>query len=1042
MTIGSPSAPSAHRGIGAWAVSYTAPIVFLSAVLCVGGGLAAWTLASSVFPQTDFPRVVILVDNGVTAADEMMATITRPIEEAMKDVPGARTLRSQTGQGTADINVFFDWSTDMVRAELYVLGRLAQVRSSLPPTATTTVYRLTFSAFPILGVSLTSPSRDSATLWETARYTIKPRFLRVPGVARVDLVGGRAPEFHVMLDPQKLLARDLDVRAVSEALARNNLIAPAGMHEENHTLYLAVVDGRARTPEQIGDVVVAMTNGAPVRVADVGRVERGEEPVFTRVTAEGTDAVLINVRSQPDGSTLAIARAIEREMRALARELPADMKMTFFYDQSLIVRESVRAVWEAIGIGLILSMGIMLLFLRNWRMTIVAALVIPVTMLVTIVVMKLAAMTFNLMTLGGLAAAVGLVIDDAIVVVEAIHAMRAEGRGRLDAVRTAVADILRPLVASTITPVVVFVPLAFLDGIAGAFFRALAVTMVVALVTSLVLALTFTPALAHALLHTDAARRHDGAIGLMGRLANAYERLLRDALQRRWATVLACLAVIVISAAAYGRLKTDFLPEMDDGGFVIDYRMRPGASLTESNRMLLQAEALLRQVPEVESYSRRAGARLALAITPPNTGDILVKLRPDRQRQTAEVIAHVRRQLSKAFPEVEWEFPAILNDLIGDLMWAPKPIEVRLYSTDLDYLKARAPEIEAAIRGIPGVVDTFDGLNYAGNSLRLRLRPVDAQRLGVSAEDVAFAAHGAMLGHTPSALLRGDRLIPIRVRVDPAQITTADAFARLPIRTPSGSAVQLAQAVSVIEESGQIELRRDDLRQDVSVTARLEGRDLGSAMRDIQQTIESTFAFPPGTVEYAGLFEQQQSAFRNLALVLGMAIVLVFGVLLLEFRHFRGPVAIVIGAMLALSGTLLALWLTDTSLNVVSYLGIIIGFGVVAKNGILMLDKVDHLMAEGVPMGEALVRSGRRRLRPVLMTSLAAGFGMLPLAYGFGTGAGMLQSLAIAVIGALVMSVLFSLVVTPTAYAMLSRPEGRSAGVGGDSVQATQSSLV
>jgi len=500
-----------------------------------------------------------------------------------------------------------------------------------------------------------------------------------------------------------------------------------------------------------------------------------------------------------------------------------------------------------------------------------------------------------------------------------------------------------------------------------------------------------------------------------------YERLLRTALAWRAMTVVVCLAVLALSLVLYSRMETDFLPQMDDGGFVIDYRMRPGASLSESNRMLLQAETILREVPEVESYSRRAGARLALAITPPNMGDILVKLRSDRGRATDEVIADVRRRLTNAFPEVEWEFPAILNDLIGDLMWAPKPIEVRLYSTDLAYLKAQAPQIEAALSQVPGVVDTFNGLNYAGNSLRLRLRQIDAERLGFTGDDIASAVNTAMLGRTASTLLIGDRILPVRVKVDPARIDTAAALRRLPLRAANGAVVQLSQVVDVVEESGQLELRRDDLRQDVSVTARLEGRDLGSAMREIQQRLEAQFSFPPGSVEYAGLFEQQQASFRNLAIVLAMAIVLVFTVLLIEFRSFREPIAIVVGALLALSGTLVALWLSDTSLNVVSYLGAIIGFGVVAKNGILMLDFVDQLTAEGATITDALARSGQRRLRPVLMTSLAAAFGMLPLAYGLGTGAGMLKPLAIAVIGALVMSVLFSLVVTPAVYALISR---------------------
>jgi CzcA family heavy metal efflux pump len=1020
-----------RRGLGTVAVRYTIPIVFVCLVFCVAGALSAFSVPSSVYPQTDFPRVVILVDNGVMPANEMMATITRPIEEAMKDISGATTIRSATGQGSAEVNVFFTWSTDMVRAEQYVLGRLAQIRSTLPATATISVSRLNFSAFPIIGVSLTSASRPITSLWEIARYTIKPRFLRIPDVARVDLVGGRAPEFHVIVDPVRLLANKLGLTDVTGALERNNLIAPSGMHEENHTLYLAVVDGRARSAEEIGQVVVSMGDGAPVRIQDVARVAPGEEPVFTRVTADGVDAVLINVRSQPDGSTLDIARGIEGEIRALSRELPADMKLTFFYDQSLIVRQSVESVWEAIVIGLGLSVVVIFLFLHSWRTTLIATLVIPVALLTTIVVMKLAGLTFNLMTLGGLAAAVGLVIDDAIVVVEAIHTKLAHGIGRLDAVADAIDEILRPVVGSTLTPVVVFLPLAFLDGVTGVFFRALAFTMVAALLTSLALAVMVTPSLVHAVAPSAGSHRPDGDAAksktLLGRAVHLYGQLVRVALNRWWVTLLACVAILLIGIAVYGRLKTEFLPAMDEGGFVIDYRMRPGASLSESNRMLLQAESIVRAVPEVESYSRRAGARLALAITPPNIGDILVKLRPDRRRPTADIVADLRHRLTNAFPEVNWEFAGILNDLIGDLMSAPQPIEVRLYSTDLTYLKERAPEIETVLKQVAGVVDTFDGLDYAGDSLRLHVRSIDAQRLGFTGDEIGSAVRTAMLGATVSALLQGDRIIPIRVKIDPAQIDTVAALRELPMRTPAGAVIQLSQLVDVAEESGQLVLRRDDLRQDVAVTARLEGRDLGGAMREIQQRLDAQLKLPAGSVEYAGLFEQQRASFRNLTLLMAMAIVLVFTVLLVEFRSVREPVAIVCGALLALVGTLFALWLTDTSLNVVSFLGAIIGFGVVAKNGILMLDLVGQLVADGATVTEALVRSGQRRLRPVLMTSLAAAFGMLPLAYGIGTSTGMLQPLAIAVIGALVISVLFSLVVTPTVYMVMARRSGRVA---------------
>ena len=1011
--------------IGRFAARYPLSIVFISIALCVGGVYAALTLASSVFPQTNFPRVVILVDNGVMPGDEMMATITRPIEEAMKDIRGVTTVRSATGRGSAEINVFFTWNVDMVESELFVLSRLSQIRSTLPSTAETTVYRLTFAAFPIVGVSLTSDTRGITELWETARYNLKLRFLRIPGVARVDLVGGRAPEYQVVLDPLRLTGAHLALSDVVDALDANNLVASAGMHEESHTLYLTVVDGRVRTIPEIEALVVAAPGGRPVRIGDVGRVERGPEPVFNIVTADGHPAVLLNVRSQPDGSTLRIASALQRQIAELRRELPPDMKLAFFYDQSEIVRASVGGVWEAIVFGLILSVLILYFFLKSWDTTLVATTVIPVTVLITLVAMRLAGLTFNLMTLGGIAAAIGLVIDDAIVVVEAIHTRLSDGMSRLEAVQAGIGEIFRPLVGSTLTPVVVFVPLAFLQGITGVFFRALALTMVVSLLTSLVLAVTLTPSLAAWLLRE---RRPDGARGarpqvgpILQRLIELYEAAVRPALRHPWRTMALAAVVLAVGAGLYRRLDSEFLPPMDEGGFVIDYFTPPGTRLTETNRQLLQAEAILRTVPEVESYSRRTGARLALAIAEPNTGDFLVKLRTNRRRTTDEVISELRRRFNTELPGLQWEFPGILGDLIGDLMWAPQPIEVKLFSTDQRWLEQKAPEVASRLEQVAGVVDVFDGLVYTGPTISLRVRPADARRFGLTTSDIAAAANIAMLGQPASTVLEGDRVVTVRVRVDSSRIRRLDEYEQLPLRTPAGAIVKLSQVVDVTEEPGQLELRREDGRQDVAVTARLEGRDLGSAMAEIRRVLARDSSIPPGTVEYGGLYEQQRDSFRNLVLVLFMAVTLVFTVLLLEFGSFYEPVAIVFGAVLAMFGTVLALWLTGTSFNVVSFLGAIIGIGIVAKNGILMLDFVKHLQAEGYDLTEALVRSGRRRLRPVLMTTLAAALGMLPLAWGVGSGADMLRPLAIAVIGALAISVLLSLVATPTLYFLMLR---------------------
>jgi len=1014
--------------LGRFATHHSLTIVFICVALCLAGAFTALEIPSSVFPQTNFPRVVVLVDNGVMPADEMMATITRPIEEAMKDIQGVATVRSATGRGSAEVNVFFNWKVNMIQSELYVLGRLSQIRSSLPSTAAAEVYRVTFSNFPIIGVSLTSKVRSLTELWEVARYNLKVRFLRIPGIARADLIGGRSPEFHIIVDPLKLQAANLSLPQVTEALVKNNLVASTGLHEENHRLYLTVVDGRVHSIPDIENFTIAVTNGHPVRVHDFARVVRGPEPVFNIVTAEGQEAVLINIYSQPDGSTLDIARRLTQELKLLKRELPPDMKLTFFYDQSLLVRASVESVWEAILFGLVLSVIILFAFLKNWGTTLVATLVIPVTVLITLLSMKMTGLSFNLMTLGGIAAAIGLVIDDAIVVVEAIHTKRMTGMSSVEAIQSGISEIFRPLVGSTLTPVVVFIPLAFLDGITGVFFRALALTMVVSLLTSLVLAITLTPSLAAWLLGYGKkkveGKPREEAGPLLRRVIRIYETVVRAALKHRGLTMAACGLILILGVFLFTHLESEFLPPMDEGGFIIDYLSPPGTSLAETNRQLQYAEDIIRATPELESYSRRTGAQLGLFITEPNNGDFLLKLKPDRKRTTQEVLSDLRDKLNTALPDIIWEFPGILGDLIGDLMYAPQPIEVKLFSTDTGFLKAKAPDIAAKLGKVRGVVDTFDGLVYTGPAISLRVRPVEALRFGFTADDITAAVNTAMLGQTASSVLEGDRVVSIRVTADPARINRLASLGDLPLRASDGTLVKLSQVVDVVEEPGQLELRRDDLRQDVSVTARLEGRDLGSAMAEIQQTLSKDPSLPPGSIEYAGLYQQQQESFKNLVIVLLMAIFLVFTVLLLEFGSLYEPAAIVFGAVLAMFGTILALWITGTSLNVVSLLGAIIGIGIVAKNGILMLDFVKVLRADGHDLAEALVRSGRRRLRPVLMTSLAAALGMLPLAYGIGSGADMLKPLAIAVIGSLLISVLLSLVATPTAYYLMKHRRG------------------
>ncbi len=1010
---------------------YGITIVFLCIVLCLAGAYAAFGMPSAIFPQTNFPRVVILIDNGVMPANEMMATITRPVEESLKDIQGVRTVRSKTGRGSAEINVFFTWQTDMVQAELAVQGRLGVIQKSLPPTASSAVWRLTFAAFPVVGLSLTSNHHSQTELWETARYDLQPRLLRIPSVARVGMVGGRAPEYHVIVDPLRLQAVNLSLAQVSDALIRNNLITPTGMLEENYQLYLTVVDGRLHSIEDIENMTVSAVtltqnsllpptaSGHPIRIKDFARVERAQEPVFNIVTANGVNAVLLNVYSQPDGSTLDIAQQLKQELETLKKTLPAGMEVAVFYDQSLLVGDSIQSVWEAIILGLILSVVILYVFLKNWSATLIAAIVIPATVLITLLALRVMGLGFNLMTLGGIAAAIGLIIDDAIVVVEAVHAKIVQGVERLEAVTAALQEILKPLLASTLTPVVVFLPLAFLDGVAGVFFRALALTMVVSLLTSLVLAITLIPTLAA--WWSPKQVSHIKNSNWLERLISFYEAVLRTALKRAWAVLLSCAVILALGVWLYSRLASEFLPFMDEGGFVLDYHAPWGTSLSETDRQLHQAENLLRAIPELDSYSRRTGARLALGISQAHSGDFLVKLKTNRKRSTEEVITELREQLHSQVPAIEWEFAGILADLIGDLTWSPRPIEIKLFSTDVDWLKQKAPQVKTELDKIQGVVDSFDGLETTGSSISLRVRYNDALRFGLTANDVALAVNTAMLGQKASYILEGDRVVTIRVKMDSNATRQIADLRELPLRSLDGRTVKLSQVADVVIEAGQLELHREDLRQLVAVSARLEGRDLGSAIAEIKAKLSQDASLPKNVVEYGGLYQQQQESFYNLLVVLLASLFLVFTVLLIEFRSFYEPIAIVFGSVLALCGTVLAWYLTGTSVNIVSLLGAIIGIGVVAKNGILMLDSVQHGLAEGLAIEAALMASGRRRLRPVLMTSLAAALGLLPLAYGIGAGSDMLKPLAIAVIGALGLSVLLSLIATPTVYFLMVR---------------------
>ncbi|HXD31312.1 MAG TPA: efflux RND transporter permease subunit [Pyrinomonadaceae bacterium] len=1005
-------------------------IVVVVALLCAAGLYAAWQLPIAVFPQTDFPRIVIIVDNGDAPASQTLVSVTRPIEEAMNGIPGIARIKSKTARGSSEINLYFDWNGDIIQELQLVQARMSQLLATLPPGAEIrNIERLTFAVFPVTGYSLTSDKRDAATLRDLATYVVRPQLARLPGVAIVGVAGGKVREFHVTIDPEKLTSHNVSTQQVVEAIRNSNIIVSPGLIEENHQLELALVSGQAKRPDELNNIVVATVNNAPVLVADVATVGAGVEPEYTIVTADGHPAALVNINRQPDANTVAVADEVKAALTAMRGQIPKDVRVAAYYDQSLLVRESINSVRDSILIGLLLSVIILYAFLRNWGTTFVAILVIPVTVLITFLAMGLAHLSFDLMTLGGVAAAIGLVIDDAIVVVENIYTHMSRGQSRREAVQSAVSEITVPIIGSTITPVVVFLPLTLLTGVTGVFFRSLALTMSVALLTSLVLALAFTPVLAERFVKTkakeDPGEPHadEETHGrFLGAIIRRYEWVLSHALDNRWIVVVVIVLVLSGSYLLYRTLGSEFLPEFDESAFVLDYLAPPGSSLSETDRMLKHVEEMLMKTPEIESYSRRTGQEMGLFVTEPNTGDFAVKLKVGHKRATSEVIAELRDKIKEAEPALEVEFVGILPDVIGDLQGNPEPIEVKLFSEDAAALQAKAEEVEASIQKVHGVVDTFNGVTISGPAVTFKVDPLRAAQFGVTANDIANTITTAMSGEAASSILQQDRLIRVRV-IFPADVRASlEKVKALQVRSSSGQLLRLDQVADVEYEKGQAEVERENLRQMVAVTGRLEGSDLGTAIRQIQNQLVKEVKLPPGmTVEYGGLYQEQQSSFRELAMALILAVVLVFITLLVEFRSYAHPIAIVTGAVLALSGVLLALFITGSTLNVVSLMGMIMIVGIVAKNGILMLDAVEEHLAAGDTLRQALLRSGRRRFRPVLMTSLAAMLGMLPLALAIGAGSELLQPLAIAVIGGLTMALGLSLIVTPTVYAMLHR---------------------
>lgn len=1001
--------------------------VLFSMVLLIAAGIMLFLqMPVGLFPDITFPRVVILVDNGEQPTERMMVEVTKPIESAISAVPGVKLVRSITSRGSAEINVFLEWGSDVQLAMQLIQGQIANARNALPAAANINVQQMTVSVFPIEGYSLTSTTKTPVELRDIATTMLKPALQEVAGVARVEITGGDTREFSVTIDPTRLASYHLDVRQVGDAIQKTNLIESSGLVENNYQLYLSLVSGALQNVDDIRSVVVTTQNGVPITINDIASVRPTIEDQYIRTTAAGRDAALLTIMKQPTGSTVQIGDDVKAKLASL--KLPAGVHLENFYDQSAYINDSIASTRDSILIGIALAMLVLLLFLRSWRITLVIAIIVPATIACTFIFLNLIGETVNIMTLGGIAAAVGLIIDDSIVIIESIFTHFAIERAKatdyvfLRAAGASLKEMMPAILGSTASTIVIHVPLGFLTGVTGAFFKPLSITMVFALVISFIFSITLAPLLASMVLRSKDIEREirKEQEEKKSSVYSLYESTMSFLLRIPWLAIPIVVVIFFLTYLIYTQLGSSFMPEMDEGTFVLDYVSPAGTSLTETNRMLTNVEQVLLKVPEVESYSRRTGTQLGFFLTEPNTGDYTVKLKSQRSRSTEDVISEVRTKVERIEPRLQIDFGQLLQDVIGDLTNSPSPIEIKLFGTNTTRLQSLANQVKDAIESVPGVVDAANGIVISGPSLIVHVDSRQASFYGLTVTDVQDQLETIMSGKVPSTVPLPDKVVGIRVRYPVSYKSDLDSLSSVYLTGQGGILVPLRSIASITRTAGQPEIDREGSKPYIAVTARVEGRDLGSTIADIQKKLARTIHLPSGvTLAYGGVYETQQESFRNLVIVALIAFLLVFLTLLIEFREFSVPGSILLVTLLSLVGVMLALWITGMTLNISSLVGMIMIIGIVAENAVFIIHYAKMPGHQSQGLAHALISAARHRARPIIMTTLAAILALLPLALGIGTGAAMQQPLAIAVIGGFSISSIMLFFILPMLYVLL-----------------------
>jgi CzcA family heavy metal efflux pump len=1031
--VGHHASTTGRINLVAKARPYFSLIVLTTALLTIYGVVSMLRMPSGIYPEVAFPRIVVIAQTPGLAVKDVEVAVTRPVEEAVSIVLGVVRVRSKSVRGAAELSVDFAPDTDMIQALNDVRARMAEVGAQLPVGTTTITERQTPSVFPIISFVVTG-GRDPSALHDYAYYDLRPRISRIPDVSYVTVQGGDIREILVEVEPQALAAANLSIADVADRLNKEHRLKAVGRLDRGALQYQVLSDTLATDPLDLENVVIADKNGQPIRLRDLGRVTISHEDQTMAVRSNGKDAVALTVFRRLGGNALAVSRELQAVLADAAKSAPPNVQIEPVYDQGLLVRTAIANVRDAIIIGGLLSVVILFLFLKSIRATLIAALSIPLSLIISFVFLYLSGDTLNLMSLGGLAVAIGLIIDDTVVVVENIARHLAEGQAGDAAIDRASREISGAVIGSTLTTILVFLPLAFVRGVVGQFFQSLSLSLSVALVVSMVVSLTIIPVLAARFL----ARRPMPSTGpIYNLLASSYEGVLRVGLRLPITAVLLSLLALVPLWWLYQHLETGFMPDMDEGAFVLDYNMPVGTSLLQTDKVMRRVEAVLQRTPDISGYIRRTGAELGFFATEPYTGDILVSLKPPGERRPAEELFDVlREELKHEVPELETEFVPLVQDQINDLAGVESPVEVKVFGPDFATLRMLAEKVGKIVEEIPGAADVNAHVFLGNPDIVVRPDSVQTARVGLSVADVEAQLNAALYGQVASTIPEQDRMTKIRVRYPDRVRYDRDRLSLLPISlatavpttggtnpamSPGVGFVPLNQLATIRTVRSPNELWRENQQPVITVTAELENRDLGSVNRDLQTKL-AELVFPKGyRWELAGSYRAQQESFASLGMVLAVAAALVFLLLGFQFKSLTLPILIFLTQPISLASALFALWITGTPLNVSSFMGAILLIGLDVKNGIILIEYIGQLRAAGAPLHEALVRAGRTRFRPILMTSLCTILGLIPLAIGMGPGAQMQQPLATAVIGGLITNMLLTRLLIPVGYLVLDQ---------------------